>query len=634
MPKIVLKNDLLAPDLSAAATTVFSKADGLYLVLADGTVVGPLGMGIGGTAAGGSLTGTYPNPGIAFGAIDVNQLADGSVTGIKIANSAITLSKLDASLIDPIAGLGGVRTLGTGAQQAAAGNDSRFTDSRAPNGPATGDLAGTYPAPTIDSLQGYPLDLTVAPTPGYVLTWNGTNWIAGIGTDGTTLQSAYVLGPTVSVVAAPIAFSNVTNAVDVLTLSRTFAGGGQALSVSMGALTTEPAIEIAQTGVGVSSHGIVLVLGAAGPAAGNGLSIEFQDVTSSGIGLAIDNQGTGALLSLGDPTGVMTVRSDSIIGARAAMVIRPSHIPFLSVLPGLSLTLTGSNALGLNQPGGDLVLDGGAGSSGGANGTISIGVTTADNINSGHGAVTWAHTGAFDLNTGSGGTGFIFRIGASNRLILETGNFAGAPVMTLTPDATALSYTGQITYWSDSGVIPAVDVLTAKASPEGLVFAGPGSICHVRYSSANANDGLWVKNTGTGTTGWARVGTSSAAVVTSGFTTTGLADGDLGYISASQTVTKAIATAFSTSLVIGANEGTVGSMTTSGTIENQNVESGITVTAGNRLYLSATEAGKVTNVAPVTAGQVVAPVGIARTTGAGAGSDVSMLLMIGTPVLL
>lgn len=70
-------------------------------------------------------------------------------SGVTISNLAVTDAKVAAANKDGLAATASMRTLGTGAQQAAAGNDSRFTDSRAPNGSATGDLTGSYPNPQI-----------------------------------------------------------------------------------------------------------------------------------------------------------------------------------------------------------------------------------------------------------------------------------------------------------------------------------------------------------------------------------------------------------------------------------------------------------------------------------------------------
>ena len=106
---------------------------------------------------------------------------------------------------------------------------------------------------------------------------------AAIGSGGATLQTAYESGNAISVSTTygAVQISNTTDATNVLELSRTFAGAGSALTVSMGASTT---------GIGVD---IDSVAGASG---------NLVDILNAGdgVGLFLNNTGGGNAVQIQD----------------------------------------------------------------------------------------------------------------------------------------------------------------------------------------------------------------------------------------------------------------------------------------------------------------------------------------------
>jgi hypothetical protein len=152
-------------------------------------------------SATGSLSGTYPNPTIAAGAVGASAIA--------------------SALIDPAAATAGLRTLGTTSVQAAAGNDTRLSDSRTPNVHASTHAIGGGDAVTPSAIGAVDLATVAAVGDLYAATGSGTVARLPVGSDAQVLiaDSAQTTGLSWVPAPAPAWSGQVETLADSATLN-------------------------------------------------------------------------------------------------------------------------------------------------------------------------------------------------------------------------------------------------------------------------------------------------------------------------------------------------------------------------------------------------------------------------------
>lgn len=553
------------------------------------------------------------------GTFTLNALIGSNFTFLKETNHTISV---DTSTTTSAAGGNLTLTAGTGAATSGVGGDLILNGGTG-NGAAHGGVF-VASARTV-ATQGAALTITQASVAagifvgtvdpsagGGVVASEGSIFLRDAGTAGSlwiktgagatawtqaatgssSLQTAYEALNTVAVTSAEgsITFSNAADVTDVLTVNRTFAGAGTGVAINMGAGGQAVTGKGLFVSAGASSTGEAIAVSTSGSGAG------ISSLTSgAGAALVLNSTSTGNILDAQDSgTTVFFIDSN---GAISALPTPTQNFLVEAKAAGGSVSITTVASAIYTGSAGDIQLASVASGGGQTAGSVLVGST-----------------------------------GISGATSSGVAIYAGSPVTS--PSA------GEITIDATANV--SIDAATASnftvsGATEDLTLGARGTTITLNQSGNTSLVGFTATSI-IGALNEVKVAaTSSSQIVVGGFdtTTNSLVDGDLGYLTTTANrVQKAIATSLAAASVIGANEGTVSSMTVAGTIENQNVESTIVVTAGDRLYLSASQAGTVTNVPPSTAGQVVAFVGIARTANGGAGNDVSMLLMIQPVILL
>jgi len=143
------------------------------------------------------------------------------------------------------------------------GNDARLSDSRAPNGTATGDLYGSFPSPNVGKLRGTAIS-TTAPTDGQVLTYaTATGWTPTTIAASGDLSGTYPAPSVVKLRGQTVSATTPTNGQVLTWVTATgwTPAGAPAAAISYATNTAAATVSVSTTGYSLIGSRLSLAAG-------------------------------------------------------------------------------------------------------------------------------------------------------------------------------------------------------------------------------------------------------------------------------------------------------------------------------------------------------------------------------------